>query len=84
MFNKNKVLGFWMLIAYQIFLLLKHSYEYWSLKTYEPMINIPPNVLDQIFIPHLDLIFYLELLTGLVATGTILITNRKRKVANNS
>jgi len=82
LFYKHKKSGFWILGVFQTYLLIRHSYEFWSLKTYKPIINVPSNILEQLTMPHLDLIFYLELITGIVATAALVITNKKRKVAN--
>jgi len=84
LFNKKKTTGFWILLIFQLFILLRHTYEYWTISTYKPIIDISASILNQMTIPYLDFIFYFELATGLAATTLLFIVNRKWKVANST
>ena len=84
LFNKKKSGGFWLLLTFQLFVLLRHTYEYWILNNYKPIIDIPDNVINQMTMPYLDLIFFLELVAGLAAITLLFAINRKGKVANKT
>ncbi|ADR22897.1 hypothetical protein MATR_32540 [Marivirga tractuosa] len=79
LFNKFKSIGFWILLIFPIFVLIRHSYEYWTLINSKPIIIIPDNILSQMTMPYLDLIFFLELATGILALVLLFIENRKIK-----
>lgn len=79
LYNRKKLTGFWLLLIFQFFVLARHIYEYWTMKAYQPVVDIPGDVLSRITMPYLDLVFFSELIIGLAAIVLLFATSKHRK-----
>ena len=76
LFNKQKQLGLWILILFPLFIIFRHGIQYWEVTQSVYNIQFIPGMPESLTIPYLNLIFILEIATGIF---TIYLAYRTRR-----
>lgn len=76
LFNKHKQLGFWLILIFESYVIIRHSIEFKSYILPDQRLQIPDEILNDLIIQYYELIFVAEILLGL--TSIILLIKTKK------
>ena len=84
LFNKQKKIGFWLILIFESFVIIRHSIEFKSYLLPDQRLKIPDEILNDLIIPYYELIFVAEILLGLTSIILLIKTKKRKTVANST
>ncbi len=77
LFNKQGKIGFWFLLIFESYLIIRHSIEFRNYKLSNLRFEVPGAVLKDLTIPFFELIFATEILLGLISIVLLIKINKR-------
>ena len=82
LFNNKKTIGFWLLLLFESYLMIRHSLEFANYKFANPSLVAPSDIVENWTIPYYEFIFFSELIFGLSSIVFLVVLKREKTVAN--